>query len=413
MFALNISNNNMDKKQLRAYYAIPLLAFGALYLCSAQTNRKIPAIIHHSFIVKTQNLKPTFQSDNKLKSKIDTIIQKASIPFISDSSKVGLSIGIYINGAVYYYNYGTTQKGKRSSPTNKTIYEIGSISKTFTGTLLAQAVKDKKVNFDDDIRKYLDGSYPNLEYEGKPIKLSYLVSHISGLPFFLPDNPNLFRNANFDTLPFTISRIQQNYSKQKFFDDLHSVHLDTIPGYKYHYSNAGAQLLKFILEKVYEMPYDKLLSEYITIPLKMQNTNSLYSKNDFTLLVKGYNDKGNLMPYNPQILDAAGGIFSTTSDMLKYLKFHLNEKNEVVALSHRVTMGEINDHAIGLNWQEQITSKKQKKIWQSGGTFGFSSYCVIYPESKVGIVLLANESDPKAQGQLEGIAEEIVAQLNN
>jgi serine-type D-Ala-D-Ala carboxypeptidase/endopeptidase len=94
------------------------------------------------------------------------------------------------------------------------------------------------------------------------------------------------------------------------------------------------------------------------------------------------------------------------------LRFHLNEKNEVVALSHRVTMGEINDHAIGLNWQEQITSKKQKKIWQSGGTFGFSSYCVIYPEIKVGIVLLANESDPKAQGQLEGIAEEIVAQLN-
>jgi serine-type D-Ala-D-Ala carboxypeptidase/endopeptidase len=119
------------------------------------------------------------------------------------------------------------------------------------------------------------------------------------------------------------------------------------------------------------------------------------------------------MPYNPQILDAAGGIFSTTSDMLKYLKFHLNENNEVAALSHKVTMGEINNHAIGLNWQEQITSKKQKKIWQSGGTFGFSSYCVIYPEIKVGIVLLANESDPRAQGGLEGIAEEIVAQLNN
>jgi serine-type D-Ala-D-Ala carboxypeptidase/endopeptidase len=402
----------MDKKQLRGYFAIPLLAFGALYLCSAQTNRKDPANIHHSFTGPTQTLKPTFRSDNKFKSKVDTIIQKATIPFINDTSKVGLSIGIYINGAVYYYNYGTTQKGKRSSPTNKTVYEIGSISKTFTGTLLAQAVKDKKVKFDDDIRKYLDGSYPNLEYEGEPIKLSHLVSHISGLPFFLPDNPNLFQNANFDTLPFTISRIQQNYSKQKFFEDLHAVHLDTIPGYKYHYSNAGAQLLKFILEKVYEMPYDKLLSEYITSPLKMQNTNSLYSKNDFTLLVKGYNDKGNLMPYNPQILDAAGGIFSTTSDMLKYLRFHLNEKNEVVALSHRVTMGEINDHAIGLNWQEQITSKKQKKIWQSGGTFGFSSYCVIYPEIKVGIVLLANESDPKAQGQLEGIAEEIVAQLN-
>ncbi|ANE53378.1 hypothetical protein SY85_08010 [Flavisolibacter tropicus] len=369
--------------------------------------------MHHSFAGQTQTIKPIIQSDNKLKSQIDTIVQKATIPFISDTSKVGLSIGIYKNGEVHYYNYGTTQKGKQSLPTNKTVYEIGSISKTFTGTLLAQAVKDKKVKLDDDIRKYLDGNYPNLEYQGKPIKLSHLVSHISGLPFFLPDNPDLFKKPNFDTLPFTISKIQQNYSKQKFFDDLHTVQLDTIPGYKFHYSNAGAQLLKFILEKVYKMPYDKLLSEYITKPLKMQNTNSLYTKNDATLLVKGYNDKGKLMPYNPQILDAAGGIFSTTSDMLQYLKFHLDENNEVVALSHKVTMGEINDYAIGLNWQEQITSKKQKKIWQSGGTFGFSSYCVIYPESKVGIVLLTNESDPGSQHGLEGIAEEIVAQLNN
>jgi serine-type D-Ala-D-Ala carboxypeptidase/endopeptidase len=403
----------MYKKQLKAFYVISILAFAVPYLCSGQTNRKDPVHIQHSFVGQTQTIKPTIPSDNKFKSQIDTIVQKATLPFIGDTSKVGLSIGIYTNGEVHYYNYGTTQKGKQSLPTNKTVYEIGSISKTFTGTLLAQAVKDKKVKIDDDIRKYLDGNYPNLEYQGKPIKLSHLVSHISGLPFFLPDIPNLFQNANFDTLPFTISKIQQNYSKQKFFEDLHTVHLDTIPGYKFHYSNAGAQLLKFILEKVYKMPYDKLLSEYITRPLKMQNTNSLFLKNDITLLVKGYNDKGKLMPYNPQILDAAGGIFSTTSDMLKYLKFHLNENNEVVALSHKVTTGEINHHAIGLNWQEQITSKKQKKIWQSGGTFGFSSYCVIYPETKVGIVLLANESDPGAQGGLEGIAEEIVAQLNN
>lgn len=367
----------------------------------------------HSFVGQTQTFKPIIANDNKLRSHLDIIVQKATMPFIGNPTKVGLSIGIYKNGEVYYYNYGTTQKEKQSVPTNKTVYEIGSISKTFTGTLLAQAVKDKKVKIDDDVRKYLDGNYPNLEYQGKAIELSYLVSHISGLPFFLPDNPNLFQNPNYDTLPFTISRIQQNYSKQKFLEDLHTVQLDTIPGYNFHYSNTGAQLLKYILEKVYQMPYDKLLSKFITTPLKMQNTNSLYSKNDFALLVKGYNDKGKLMPYNPQILDAAGGIFSTSSDMLQYMKFHLNENDQVVALSHKVTAGDINHHAIGLNWQEQITSNKQRKIWQSGGTFGFSSYCVIYPETKVGIVLLTNESDPGAQHGLEGIAEEIVAQLNN
>jgi CubicO group peptidase (beta-lactamase class C family) len=366
-------------------------------------------LLVHPFLGQTQ----TIPTDNKLKNKIDTVVQKITAPFISDTSKVGLSIGIYKNGKLNFYNYGTTQKVNPKLPTSKTIYEIGSISKTFTGTLLAQAVKDKKVKIDDDIRKYLDGNYPNLEYQGNPIKLSHLVSHISGLPFFLPDNPTLFQNANFDTLPFTITKIQQNYSKQKFFDDLQKVKLDTIPGYNFHYSNVGAQLLKYILERVYNMTYDKLLNEYITKPLKMKNTNSLYSKNVLVNLAKGYNAKGKLMPYNPQILDAAGGIFSTTSDMLQYLKFHLDEKNEVVALSHRVTKGNINDFAIGLNWQEKITEKKHKKIWQSGGTFGFSSYCVIYPELKIGIILLTNESDPTAQGGLEEIADKLFEKLND
>jgi CubicO group peptidase (beta-lactamase class C family) len=354
---------------------------------------------------------PHVSSDNKLKTYLDSAVEKATIPFMNDPSKVGLSIGIYNNRDRYYYNYGSTEKGKQSVPSNKTVYEIGSISKTFTGTLLAEAVKDKKVKIDDDIRKYIAGNYPNLQYQGTPIKLSYLVSHISGLPFLLPDDPNLFKNPNFDSLPFTITRMQQDYSKQKFFEDLHKVQLDTIPGYNFHYSNAGAQLLKYILEKVYGKAYDKLLAEYITKPLKMQHTNSLFSKNDVNRLVKGYNDKGKVMPYNPQILDAAGGIFSTTADMLQYLKFHLDENNEVVALSHKITTGDIEHYAVGLNWQEQLTSKKERKIWQSGGTFGFSSYCVIYPGLNLGIILLTNEADRGAQHGLEEIAEKIIADL--
>lgn len=365
----------------------------------------------YSNIGKAQTIKHVIPTDNKLKSQIDFVVQNHAMPFMKDSSKVGLSIGIYRNNKMYYYNYGTTDKNKTKLPTNKTVYEIGSISKTFTGTLLAQAVIEKKVKIDDDIRKYLDGDFPNLEYQGHPIKLNHLVSHISGLPFFLPESPDLFKNANFDTLPFTISKIQNNYSKQKFFDDLHNVHLDTIPGYKFRYSNASAQLLKYILEKVYNTTYDALLKKHIAEPLKMKNTTSIFLNNSKGLLVKGYSQKGNIMPYNPQILDAAGGIFSTTADMLQYLKFHLNESNDVVALSHKPTKGDINDYAIGLNWQERVTSEKNKKIWQSGGTFGFSSYCVIYPELDIAIVLLTNESDPNAQNGLEEISDKIFQKI--
>lgn len=362
--------------------------------------------------VEAQIPSNTLQTDNKQTENLDRIVHNSVNKFLSDSSRVGLSIGICINEKEFFFNYGSAEKEKQILPTSRTIFEIGSISKTFTGTLLAQAVKDKKVKIDDDIRLYLDGIYPNLEYNGQPIKLFHLVSHISGLPPFLPYNPKLFDNPNFDILPFTISNIQNNYSKANFFEDLHKVKLDTIPGFNFHYSNSGAQLLKFILEKVYNKPFDKILKDFITKPLKMARTNSLYSKNNLKMLAKGYNGNGKLMPYNPQILDAAGGIFSSTSDMLRYLKFHLNEKNEVVALSHKVTTGDINDYAIGLNWQEQIVSKKYKKIWQSGGTFGFGSYCVIYPDLNIALILLSNESDQTTQGGLEEIADKIFEKID-
>jgi CubicO group peptidase (beta-lactamase class C family) len=169
-------------------------------------------------------------SDNLQQNSLDTVVHQSVLPFISQQSKVGISIGIYNKGEISTYNYGSTQIEKPELPTNRTLYEIGSISKTFMGTLLAQAVKDSKLKMNDDIRLYLGGSYPNLEYKGTPIRLYQLVSHISGLPFFMPDSPILFKNPNYDSLPILITRIQQNYSKQQFLEDLHQVKLDTVPG---------------------------------------------------------------------------------------------------------------------------------------------------------------------------------------
>jgi CubicO group peptidase (beta-lactamase class C family) len=352
-------------------------------------------------------------NDNNQLNGVDMVVHQSVLPFIVQQSKVGISIGIYHKGEIATYNYGSTQLEKQELPTNRTLYEIGSISKTFMGTLLAKAVKDGKLKMNDDIRMYLEGSYPNLEYKGTPIRLYQLVSHISGLPFFMPDSPTLFKNPNYDSLPFVITRIQQNYSKQQFLDDLHKVKLDTVPGFQFHYSNAGAQLMKYILEKVYNKPFEKILEVNICRPLAMGNTNVIFSKNNVRLLAKGYDEKGHQMPYNPPMLDAAGGVYSNVTDMLYYLKYHLNELDEVVTLSHMITTGKISDYAVGLNWQEKLNAEKKRKLWQSGGTFGFSSYCVVYPELDIAIVLLTNESDQKAQSELEDIANMIYQKISS
>lgn len=359
------------------------------------------------FLGIAQMDKENIPSDNKLKTKIDSITHKSIVAYLKKTGRVGLSMGIYHNKNSTTYHYGSTQKGMQVLPSDQTVYEIGSISKTFTGTLLAQAVKDKKVHLDDDVRLYLDGKYPNLEYQGHPIRLSHLVSHISGLPNFLPDNPGIFQNTNQDSLPFVLTRILDQYSKQSFLEDLHEVVIDTIPGYKFRYSNSSPQLLKFVLERVYQKTYADLLQQFISRPLNMNQTTPKFNEITLENLAKGYNAKGLPMPYIPSSLDAAGGIFSTISDMLQYLKFHLNEKNEVVAMSHQIITGDIDTYAIGLNWQEVMVAGKYKKIWQSGGTFGFSSYCVIYPDLDIAIVFLTNEADNTAQTELGQIADKI------
>jgi CubicO group peptidase (beta-lactamase class C family) len=76
-----------------------------------------------------------------------------------------------------------------------------------------------------------------------------------------------------------------------------------------------------------------------------------------------------------------------------------------------VTTGKINDYAVGLNWQMKLNPQKKKMIWQSGGTFGFSSYCVAYPELNIALVLLTNESDRTAQGELEEIADKVYLKI--
>ncbi|GLU52659.1 serine hydrolase [Dyadobacter frigoris] len=70
-------------------------------------------------------------------------------------------------------------------PNTHSIFGIGSISKTFAVLLLAKAAIENKVKLDDDVRKYLDGEYPNLEYQGQPVKLFHLISHVSRLRMWL------------------------------------------------------------------------------------------------------------------------------------------------------------------------------------------------------------------------------------
>ena len=343
--------------------------------------------------------------------EVDALVERAARKFMSDAHAVGLSAGVYRGGKTYTYDYGEVVKGGKQPPTPHTIYEIASITKTFTGVLLAQAAVEKRVRLDDDVRQYLDGDYPNLEFEGQPVRLVHLINHTSRLPFVMPDRPELFKNPNPFELPKILTEIERKYTREDFYRDLHAVRLDKAPGSDFKYSNAAAQLLGFILERVYRMPYERLVASKIASPLGMRETKITPSAAERRRLAQGhYEDGSPALPATPQS-QAAGGLRSSVSDMLRYVAFHLDERNEVVRLSHRATWGDIKYYASGLSWQMIMTPGGHRRIWQSGGSFGFSSHCVVFPELGLGIVLLSNESDRDSQGRLNTVAGEIVEGL--
>lgn len=319
-----------------------------------------------------------------------------------------LSLGVIKNGKIYKFHQGKLTNGK--SPNEQTLYEIASLTKTFTGTLLAKAILDKKVGLDDDIRNYLPENFPNLEFDGQPITFRTLVTHTSGLPNMFPNRPGIFENPNWDELPFKINELQAGFTEKQFLEELHNVKLDTISGHKFSYSNAGANLIGYCLERIYEMPYKNLIKKYILEPLKMDNTYIGISKENSQFIAKGLNANGIEMPTRAKKeLNAEGGIISTLDDMIKYMRFQLDSDNPLIQISHQELLkGKYGDFENGLFWQIFKKGDKPTKIFQNGGAFGTSSWLTIIPETKTGVFIITNLSGPEVHQKLNVLADKII-----
>jgi CubicO group peptidase (beta-lactamase class C family) len=341
---------------------------------------------------------------------IDAIVDRAAKDYFKAApSAVGVSIGVLKGGKTYTYDYGRRDKSSSARPESDSLYEIASITKTFTGTLLAQAATEKKLNLDDDVRKYMEGQYPNLEFQGHPIKVEQLVNHLSGLPFNLPDIPE--NRPPFPTpIPPAAQELMDHYSRKDFLADLHKVKLERIPGEKFSYSNAAAVLASIILERIYGKPYEEIVKEKIAEPLHMSDTTISLNESQRERLMKGYDDSGNVEAPVRDIMLGAASLKSTVEDLLKYAQWEMLEQDQAVKLSHEPTFT-YNNYSAGLNWQ-MIRGEGYRRIWQEGTLPGFNSMCMVLPELKVGIVALANENDRASSHALTVMTTDITKALD-
>jgi D-alanyl-D-alanine-carboxypeptidase/D-alanyl-D-alanine-endopeptidase len=332
-------------------------------------------------------------------AKLDTIAGHALRSYIHDRPWMDCSAAIVKNGKTYFYHSGNVN--------DRTLYEIGSVSKSFASLILAHAVLEKRVKLTDDIRKYLEGNYPNLAYDGKPIQLLHLVNLTSGLPNNMPDGPDDFKALNDDTMPFAFVKSHQNYTREDLLQDLHHVKLDTVPGFKPSHSNSAAKLLVYLLENIYYQPYAVLIKRYILQPLHMEHTYLDVPDDQRQWLAKGYTGGGLQMPYIPKYDVPGIGLKSTITDIAKYTRYQLDEKDAAVRMTHRVVWGDPHQFALGMNWFLDVTGDGKRQVNDDGTTFGFTTYILLYPRIKYGVALLSNEYDNDSNTKLGNLVERI------
>jgi len=316
-----------------------------------------------------------------LKSRIDPLAE----PLVKDGVVVGLIIGIVKDGETQILAFGETAKDSGKAPDGKSVYEIGSATKAFTGVLLADAVETGRVKLNEPVQKYLPERVKMLSFNDKPIALEHLATHTSGLPR-LPDNMKP-RDAGNPYAGYTVKRLYESLGKIK---------LERGPG-QYEYSNLGMGLLGHVLARQAGKSYEKLIVERIAKPIGMTDTSIRLNKGQRERLALPYDAA--LKPqknWDLPTLAGAGAIRSTVDDMLKFLQANLVEDDK--SLSKALSAARVKHHttpdgmAIGLGWHQ---AKDGLTWWHNGMTGGYTSWMSVVPNMKVGVVVLSNTATMK------------------
>ena len=339
-------------------------------------------------------------------------IQKNGLNFLKNKNSTSVSIGIYKDGQMYTQHFGEIEKGKSNPPTDETIYEIGSVTKTMTGYLVARAVLEEKLKLDDDITTFLPDDYSNLNYMGNPITIKHLLTHTSGLPMFLPMKMNgVFEKLN-KNVPNAYLELEQSYDKQKFLKDLKTLSITEAPGVNYSYSNAGAELIGFILETVYQKSIDQLFKESFLAEYRMVDTAIELNKAQNAKLVRGYwMDNTSFSPNQLNRLWATGsGAKMTIIDMMHYIDLQLNSKNPIISESHKVLFEQGKTLKLGYFWR--IWNDKFGTSYNHhGGTIGTQNWLFIFPKYNLGISIITNQSGPKTPNELSKTAKKLLKDI--
>lgn len=301
---------------------------------------------------------------------------------VNNGVNTGIVVGLIDADGSNYYHYGVKSLKTNEPVDENSIFEIGSISKTFTGILLADRVMKNKMALDDPLQKYLPKGVTAPTRNGEVIRLVNMANHTSSLPR-MPSNFNPANPAN----PFA------DYYEEQLYGFLQNYELPRDIGTEYEYSNYAMGLLGHILALQNKMSYEELLTNIITEPLKLKNTGIRLSPNMKKNLAKGHSGDVEVENWDLTTLAGAGAIRSNAVDMLKFLAFNMGiEKTQLypaMQLSHMNSRKEGEEPIVGLGWHTMVFDNTEI-IWHNGGTGGYRTFAGFIKGGNKGVVVLSN-----------------------
>ncbi|MEM7484598.1 MAG: serine hydrolase domain-containing protein [Bacteroidota bacterium] len=323
----------------------------------------------------------------QLSCKTGSIIQLLpSIAFetqnrIDNGFHLGTVIGIIDQNGTRYYGFGQTSLTNKSKPNENSIFEIGSITKTFNATLLADLDAKGEMDLQNSIGTYLPVFSNVVTDSTKKITLESLVTHTSGLP----REP---RNMN----PNDDNRYK-NYSSKDLVEFLSAYKQDLVSN-TFSYSNLGVLIAEYAIETETKMEYEVLVKKRVLDMLDMNDSYFEVPESKRHHLVKGYKDSKETEELDLGEFQSMGGLRSTVKDMLKYLSAQLYPTSsgltEAIEATQKVHFSS-KELSMGLGWEIVQRKKSGKTIYfHKGGTNGFVSFAGFDLEGKIGVVVLVN-----------------------
>jgi CubicO group peptidase (beta-lactamase class C family) len=337
---------------------------------------------------------------------------------------ISMVIGVVSSNGTQVYSYGNISKGNSTDVNGDSIFDIGSITKTFTTALMMDMVKRGLINLNDPIEKYLPDSVNVPTYNGHPITIENLATHTSGLPDF----------------PIGWNR-NQVYTNEQVYGFLSNMTLQSEPGMFANYSDFGMGLLGHILALKSDTSYESLVKDRILNVLGMDSTGLAMNSTSVTYpaiitsrLAVGHSNGEEIgLEFIPEALQPAGALYSTANDLMKYLSANLGlidtKINDILKETHLIrseyqqppatrATGELfasnkslSASYVGLGWFID-TNLGEEIIQHSGSIDGYSSFMGFNPDKQVGLIELCScEGVDMPMKVRESLADFIISTL--